>query len=142
MHARLTWARSRAFKKSLLCTHARSAAIHLFAHACVVFLQPSVTERHFACRVHAAELGKLFVSKANRQLFQRTVSRRTQQALTSVELDFLFPPACLLEAQCEALLRPLGTVGRLSANQVWWALQSLQCTQVHAHMHADIHAHD
>lgn len=84
---------------------------------CVLLHVPQVWPA--ARRVQAAELGKIFVTKANRLSFQRIVSRRTQQALTSVELDFVFPPACSLQAQCDALLRSPSNMGR-TPNMSWY----------------------
>lgn len=88
------------------------------------FVTASLTVCH---RAQAAELGKIFVSKANRQAFQRLVSRRTQQAITSVELDFVFPPSCSLDTQCETLVRPPSSMNRLS-NLSWCALTKQDST--------------
>ena len=51
-----------------------------------------------ACRpTVAVELGKLFVSKANREVFQSLVSRRTQQVRTSSCAEQCKQPSGVLE---------------------------------------------
>lgn len=63
-------------------------------------------------RVHVAKLGKIVVTNEHRRLFQREVGRRSQQTVTSVELDFAFPPNVSLETTCERLTRGPSNMSR------------------------------
>ena len=67
----------------------------------------------------AVELGKAFVSKAQREVFQALVGRRTQQAVTSAELDFAFPPSHSVVVTVNAMLQMDAAARNLSS---WSAL--------------------
>ncbi|EIE24021.1 hypothetical protein COCSUDRAFT_47104 [Coccomyxa subellipsoidea C-169] len=55
-------------------------------------------------RVSAAELSEVFVSKANRELLQRALSRGNALMLTAVEVDFAFAPGSTVITNCHAIL--------------------------------------
>ena len=63
----------------------------------------------------AVELGKLFVSKAQREVFQALVGRRTQQAVTSAELDFMFSPSHSVVVTVTAMLQVDAAARNLSS---------------------------
>ena len=67
----------------------------------------------------AVELGKAFVSKAQREVFQALVGRRTQQAVTSAELDFAFSPSHSVVVTVNAMLQMDAAARNLSS---WSAL--------------------
>lgn len=56
------------------------------------------------CRVAAAELSEVFVSKSNREALQRALSRGNTLMVTAVEVDFAFAPGRSVSATCHAVL--------------------------------------
>ena len=84
-------------------------------------IKPDFGNRPCMCRASVAvELGKLFVSKAQREVFQAMVGRRTQQAVTSAELDFMCPPTHSLLVTVTSMLQADAAARNLSSWCAFW----------------------
>jgi hypothetical protein len=57
-----------------------------------------------ACRMTAVELTEMFISRSNRETFQRALSRGNSLMVTVVEVDFAFPPHSTVIQTCNAVL--------------------------------------